>query len=364
MNNGICFIITSLSSGGAEHQLMELANGLVDKGFNVEITTFADMEDHYSLDNRIKRIRIKPKKSKLIKLLSLWKHALTNKNKFVFCFGQRESFFLLLPMLFSKKKFIVGERNTNLGKLSLLSKFKLWLLYKRANKIIPNSNTQAQNIRDNFHHTKDKIVTITNYTDIDQYAYSYHKSSPEYLRICIFARYSIQKNYRRFAEAIKEVKELSEFPFHVDWYGNKKKADADYNPHYIEFKELLNQYNISDVVTLNDSIKDVANHMKEYDAFCLPSIHEGFSNSISEAISCGLPAIVSDVSDNSIMVKDGINGFLFNPLDVSSIRDSILKFMKLTKSERISMSLKSREIAESLFDKSKFINKYIELFNI
>ena len=94
---------------------------------------------------------------------------------------------------------------------------------------------------------------------------------------------------------------------------------------------------------------------------CLPSLHEGFSNSISEYICCGRPVICSDVSDNSVMVHDGENGFLFDPLNVESIMEAFVRYFDISFEQRDKMGVRSREIAESLFDKDKFIESYIKL---
>lgn len=352
-----------MSSGGAEHQLTEIVNSLVNQEFEIEVATFADIPDHYELDSRVKRIRIGSRKSNFIKLLLLWKYILLDETNIVFCFGQRESLFALLPLLFTKKKFFVGERNTHYGILSFAKKFKLGLLYKIAYCIIPNSFTQGEFIAKNFPFASKKIQVITNYTDIDIYNNPNYPNR-EMLKICVFARYSEQKNYKRFAKAIKELVRVYPISFHIDWFGNKQFKNEGFNPNYIEFQNLISEYNLKDRITLQDSIKDVHTRMREYDAFCLPSLYEGFSNSISEAISCGLPSIVSEVSDNSLMVKDGVNGFLFNPLDVESMKNALLKFLKLSYSERKKMSENSRQIAESLFDKKVFIDQYKNLFKI
>lgn len=359
----ILFIITAFSSGGAEHQLQELSNSLVERGYEIEIATFGDLPDHYELDQRIKRTRIAVSCNKTRKLWDLWKHIFSTKAEIVFTFGQRESLFAMIPLLLKRQKFLVGERNTDINKYSRFKKLRLRLLYKRANIIIPNSHTQGQIISENFPSVASKIHVITNYTDVDKYACCKYENNGV-LRVCIFARYSLQKNYMRFAEALKNIKGKTPIPIHFDWYGNKLFKSTSLEPHYIKFKDLVSTYGIEDMITLHDSISDVASVMTKYDAFCLPSMHEGFSNSISEAISCGLPSLVSNVSDNKVMVKDGINGFLFDPLRVSNIEEAIIRFANLSFDERRRMSLNSRKIAESLFDKKTFISNYCGLFDL
>lgn len=49
------------------------------------------------------------------------------------------------------------------------------------------------------------------------------------------------------------------------------------------------------------------------DVFLLPTISEGVSNSLLEALACGCPALASDVTGTRDIVKEGENGLLYNP---------------------------------------------------
>lgn len=71
--------------------------------------------------------------------------------------------------------------------------------------------------------------------------------------------------------------------------------------------------------------------------------------------------LVSDVSDNSLMVHDGENGFLFSPNNEDSIFEALKKFLELSSEERIEMGVKSRELANELFNAERFVNSYINL---
>ena len=103
--------------------------------------------------------------------------------------------------------------------------------------------------------------------------------------------------------------------------------------------------------------------MPNYSAFLLPSLFEGFSNSLSEAISCGLPCLVSNVSDNRLMVKDNYNGWLFNPLDTQSISDTIIRFLDTSTEVLNQFSNNSRNLALELFNQKSFISKYLHLIS-
>ncbi len=66
----------------------------------------------------------------------------------------------------------------------------------------------------------------------------------------------------------------------------------------------------------SDRVPDVLNSM---DVFVLPSISEGMSNTILEAMSAGLPLVVTRAGGNPELVEDGREGCLFNPREVHSL---------------------------------------------
>src|SRR6266850_1394648 len=66
----------------------------------------------------------------------------------------------------------------------------------------------------------------------------------------------------------------------------------------------------------SDGIPDLLNAM---DVFVLPSISEGMSNTILEAMATGLPPVVTRAGGNPELVEDGRVGCLFNPGDVQAL---------------------------------------------
>jgi sugar transferase (PEP-CTERM/EpsH1 system associated) len=63
----------------------------------------------------------------------------------------------------------------------------------------------------------------------------------------------------------------------------------------------------------------VADLLNSMDVFVLPSISEGMSNTILEAMATGLPVVVSRAGGNPELVDDGSVGGLFEPRDVQAL---------------------------------------------
>lgn len=358
----ITFFIAALSSGGAEHQLSILANLLDEYHYSVEIITYSDKEDHYFLNPNIRRIRLAPKKRKLTKLLSMLKFFRRNKTDVIISFGSRDNTLATLFSQFNKQsKLIVSERCVMYKDLTWYQKLNYTLFYRYTDAIVANSHTQAAQISCRYPYLKSKTLTITNYTDLTQYTtQEATERNEKTIRIGIFSRFVEQKNYKRFAEAVREIKNRSNKNFKIMWYGNIGSSNNP-NQNYIEFQRLIKEYEIENFIELRGHIKETSNIIHLFDVLCLPSLTEGFSNSISEYICCGKPVLCSDVADNKYLVRDSYNGYLFNPYDIEDITEKFIKFFNLSDDERLSMSRRSREIAESLFDREAFVKSYINL---
>lgn len=358
----ILFVDSSFGSGGAEHQCTQLMNMLVEKGYQVTALTFGDITDHYYLSPMIVRKHLAPQKSTFQKILAVERFLLFAKADVVIAFSQRLSVLTLFPLLLRPFiKVISSERNYTNGRSDKFEKILIRTkIYQRANYIIPNNYSQGHYLSNIMPSIANRIHVITNFTDINTY-----KSTPvpnnEVTRIGIFCRFEKQKNFHRFLEALHMLNQKRKIKYHVDWYGNHTFTNKEQILYYEQGLSMIVEYVLEPYFSIHDATKEVDKLIPSFDVMCLPSLHEGFSNSISEYICCGRPVICSDVSDNHVMVHEDENGFLFDPLNVNSIVDALCRYFDTDYNKRNSMGINSRSIAESLFDKENFINSYIKL---
>lgn len=360
----IVLFINTLSSGGAEHQLSILANKLIERGYEASIVTIGNVPDHYNLHPSVRRICLTSSSSKIIKIVSIWRFFLSVKTNQVISFCQRNNFLALFPLLFRNKqqlRVICGERNCCYDKPTLYERVLFNFLYRRASFIVTNSFSQATYISQKAPHLSNKTRTIINFTDLQKYKFTILPNNP-IIKICVFARYSEQKNCLRFCDAIARVVDNGMKSFQVHWYGSQK-ISGFYSQTFLDFQSSVKEKGLSDVLFLHQEVHDTSKLLPLFDAVCLPSLYEGFSNSIAEGISCGKPMLVSDVSDNSMMVHHGENGFLFDPTNIIAIEKAFMDFLSLDYEERLRFAQNSRKIAEDLFAGDNFINSYLGLIN-
>lgn len=353
-----CFT-ESLAGGGAEHQISILANMLSEKGYDVTVVTYADATDHYPLSENVRRVKLGQGKSGVGKVLSIFNYFIREKTDCVISYRTNCNTRILLPMLFRGKSInvICSERGFTKGKASYFEKLNTRFLYCRANHIVTNCHAQRKNLAEYNKRWCSKLTTIINYTDTEHYKALPQPFSDGKMKIGVFANFSIWKNWERLAEVVKRLKEEGCTNYVIHWYGNIKGGRQNYE----KFSGLIKEYGLEKYIVVYDAVKDTAEYMPKYNVICHPSVTEGFSNTICEAICCGRLVIAGDVSDNGIMARPGENGILFDPLSIESMFDAFKRLLSMSHEDIEKHGERSREIAEDLFQKGIFINSYIDI---
>lgn len=90
-------------------------------------------------------------------------------------------------------------------------------------------------------------------------------------------------------------------------------------PEHAALHEQVRDEHLEGSVTLTGAFDDVGDVLAAADAFVLPSLAEGLSMSLLEALAVGLPAVVSDIPANRTLVTDGQTGRTFPPGDASAL---------------------------------------------
>lgn len=93
------------------------------------------------------------------------------------------------------------------------------------------------------------------------------------------------------------------------------------------------------------------------DVFVLPSISEGLSNALLEAMASGLAVLASRVGGAVDAVKEAESGFLFAPTDERELRRQLAKFLEHPELAA-SMGKAAREAALARFSLDKIAERY------
>ncbi len=354
-NKTILCLIDDLGSGGAERQMAGLASMLKGKGYLVEVIYF-ESKDFFvqQLENNGVAVKYIPASQGKIKLMGAIRREIKAFTPEVVISYLQSSCIIasILKLLGLRYKLIVSERNTNLNK-TIRDTFR-FNIFRVADCIVSNSYSQQKFINEYFPFLKKNMV-IVNFVDTEHF----HPVNRERGNtIVIVATLWKSKNALGFIKAMKILKNQG-INFHVKWFGKVKDQDA----YLQECKNLIERLQLQFEVELLDKTQQISEEYCKADYFCLPSFYEGTPNVICEALASGLPIVCSNVCDNNRYVKDGENGYLFDPKSPEDIASVVKKMLTISDIKYHSFKTESRRKAVENFSKSRFIDNYISLIN-
>ena len=127
---------------------------------------------------------------------------------------------------------------------------------------------------------------------------------PTHVVVGMFARLVPQKNPLGFIEAAQSL--LPDFP-------DARFLVVGEGPVRTELERKIEELGLQGKVLLTGHREDVPEILSACDIFCLPSLKEGFSNAVLEALAAGLPSVVTNVGGNAEAVEEGQSGLVIPP---------------------------------------------------
>lgn len=222
-------------------------------------------------------------------------------------------------------------------KKSDLMQLKSWTKYsvKNANHVITISESSKKDIV-NFYRVSPEKVTVTyigydtetfhpvtDQTQIDAVLNKYGFKQPYLLYL---GTLQPRKNIVRLIQAFKDLisqEKYSDLGLKLVIVGKKGWL-------YQEILEEAKKLNIADIVIFTGYVSDDEKPalLSGAIAYCLPSLYEGFGIPVLEAMACGTPVVVSQISSLPEVV--GEYGVLVDPYNVKSISGGLKLLVKDT----------------------------------
>lgn len=353
----ILCLIDSLGSGGAERQMSYLATGLKKAGCDVTLVVFSSNNNFYGdyvAAGGVNLIFDDKGANRYRRILRIRKWVNSFRPDAVIAYKDGVTMAACLARYLKSFNLIVSERNTT----QVLSRYERlkFFLYRKANHIVPNSFSQAQFIERNYPRLSAKTTVITNALDTSAFVVPEDRAQRKPLVFVTTARVMAQKNVLRFLDAISLLKKRNgEVVFR--WFGTQS------DPYFNEVREKVKSLGLEEMIEFHQPVKDVVREYAAADFFCLPSVYEGFPNVVCEAMNSGLPVVCGRVCDNPYIVEEGVNGFLFNPLDAYDMAAKIEAMIDMERQERLDMGKRNVGKIKDLCSFDSFIKKYVGLID-
>jgi glycosyltransferase involved in cell wall biosynthesis len=124
---------------------------------------------------------------------------------------------------------------------------------------------------------------------------------------------------------------------------------------------MTEELGISHRVQFAGAVADPAEYLRAADVFVLPSVAEGMSNSLLEAMSTALPCIVSGIGGNTDLIQDGETGRLVPDPTPQSWAKTLLEVIE-NPDQAQQMGRSARALIEREFSLRAVVDRYIELY--
>lgn len=101
--------------------------------------------------------------------------------------------------------------------------------------------------------------------------------------------------------------------------GKLRLAIVGAGPLFDDLRRLIDSLGIAERTWLPGAVTNVPEVLRAFDVFALPSLAEGISNTILEAMATGLPVVATGVGGNVELVAEGSTGRFFEPGDANAL---------------------------------------------
>ena len=369
----VVMVIDHLEPGGAQRQFCLLATSLHRLGFAVRVVVFRRDDFFADILQEAGPIPVMYLEARTrLHLIYLVRNAIRrDKPDVVISFLSWPNLLVELGGL-PRREFsvVVSERNLDVS-TGGAKRYLRYFFHRFADIVVSNSYAQRERIEQIAPHLKDRTEVIVNGVDTLHFKPTDRMDPPNgRMRVLVLARFAPQKNALRFVAAVHMFRaQHPDANLIVDWYGKKPVVDVKWAQrvalqsmtYYRGVESVIARYMMQDAFCLHTPHKDVRQLYAQADVVCLPSLYEGFSNVIGEAMACGVPVLASRVSDNVRLVEEGRNGFLFDPMSVEDMANTIRRFAAQSDEERRGMGLEARRMAESMLSTRVFTDRFVKL---
>jgi len=130
----------------------------------------------------------------------------------------------------------------------------------------------------------------------------------------------------------------------------------------IEIEGLLHEAGLQDLAWLPGARNDIPELLRSFDLFVLPSQAEGISNTILEAMACGLPVVATDVGGNAELVTEKATGKLVPASDPTALATAIREYVDDAERMQTHGAAGRRQVEERL-SMEAMVSAYLHVYD-
>lgn len=338
----LLFVITGLGMGGAENQVVNLADKLSSKGYDVTISYILKPEIVIPKSKNIKLIWLGGDKTlfgmikayfNLVKLIKTFKPSIVHSHMFHANIITR-----FTKILTNIPKLICTAHNKNEG-----GKIRMFL-YRGTNFLgdfFTNVSQEAvQTFEEKNAVKKNQMIAMYNGIDCD--VFNFDLQEREFLR----EKYELKDkkvfiHIGRFSEAKDHINLLKAFKDFSNEFSDAHLVLVGDGELRTEIEKFISQNNLTERVSLFGIQKNISGLLSMSDIFVLSSSWEGFGLVVAEAMACKRVVVATDCGGVSEVLGDC--GFLVESKNSIKLFEAMKKAYFLNEKSAINIGNKARE---------------------
>jgi glycosyltransferase involved in cell wall biosynthesis len=323
----VLLVVSSLSAGGAERVISELANAWADRDWRIGVLTISGRgSDHYRLHPDVARIAL----DLLWDSRSLGQSIAANVRRsrairqavrgfgpdVVLSFIDQTNVRVLAALLGSRIPVVVSERSIpgrhRIGRVWELARR---LLYPLADRVVVQTESVAAWAR-GFLPAR-KVEVIPNFVRALPAVAGFGQRDPD--AVLAVGRLGVEKGFDLLLNGFAASGLMAQ---------GARLTILGEGPERARLEGLARELGIAEAVALPGIVPNPECWMARCALFVLPSRYEGFPNALIEAMAVGSAVVAADCpSGPRELVRDGENGLLVAPEDTDALAGALVRLM-------------------------------------
>lgn len=325
----IIYIVNKLSKAGAEKQLLLIIQALSKKyemaiivlkgqgNFDEDFKKYVPLY-YFSLPSLL-NLKSLNAFIKLVSFLRQWRPDIVHS----WLYHSNITAGLISVFLRKGTTLIASERNT-LFWVKKRHDFVYSIVFRLVDRVLVNSHFIKTDL-DQRYGIAQKVAVIPNGIDlnidiesIDPCVELMNRRERGEIIIGCVGRFATQKRQIDVIVSAKRLLEKHKYLFFV-FVGN--------GPTFNDCVAAAGKYQIEKHVLFAGAVSNAFPYMKNFDILVQASTSEGMPNVIMEAMFLGIPIVATDVGGTGMLVEEGFNGYLVEPLVPDDLEERIDKLI-------------------------------------
>jgi glycosyltransferase involved in cell wall biosynthesis len=346
----ILYLIPGLVQGGAERQILELMRGVDPARYETTLCVFNDAGVHYDelLPPGEPRHVLRAAKFDPGALWRFVRILREERPDLVHSFMDRANFYARLGALLAGRPPVVTSVRGPLMQLRYLAVERM--LSELGERIVTNSRGIEAELTRIGRVPRERVKVIHNIVNLGRFSPPSEEERarersrlglvPHGIAVAFVGWIGIAKYHLGFAHALARLRRMGRLP--ASFVALCAGRTRDSLPAWL-LPRWIRLLDVADLFRFLGPVKEIRSVYAAADFAVLPSLYEGLSNALLEAMASGLPVVVSEGANRDGLVEDGVSGFVFRNGSTRAMAEALQRMIALSAEERRTMGERGRE---------------------